>query len=221
MTDNVTPLFGRESPARDRAHQRMAEAAFDQVIMEGGAPDDEAPTGDDPDRLPVRITRLEARHPPRKPVPMPAQRLGLLRLREVPLAFYRFLFHGVGADHHWRTPPHQSDEELTAELNGPAREVHVLYVGGAPAGFFELDVANPREAVGLNCFGIMPYARGRGLARWLLHEALMAAWAHDPPRVRLQTNSLDSPIALRLYQSMGFEVTGSTDGWLILKTKDV
>ena len=225
MTDNVTPLFGN-GPERDRAHQRMAEAAFDQVIMEGGEPDDapdDAPDADaadagaSPDRLPVRITRLEARHPPRKPVPMPAQRLGLLRLREVPLAFYRYLFHGVGAAHHWRTPPGQSDEELEAELNGPLREVHVLYVGGAPAGFFELDVGDPREAVGLNCFGIMPYARGRGLARWLLHEALMAAWAHDPPRVRLQTNSLDSPIALRLYQSMGFEVTGSTDGWLILK----
>ena len=219
MTDNVTPLFGREHPS----HQRLTEAAFDQVIMEGGAPsaddasNDEPDDGTAPDRLPVRITRLEMRSRPRKPVPMPAQRLGLLRLREVPLPFYRFLFHGVGDAHHWRLPPGMSDEELAAELNGPLREVHVLYVGGAPAGFFELDIGDPREAVALNCFGIMPYARGRGLARWLLNEAVLAAWMHEPPRVRLQTNSLDSPIALRLYQSMGFEVVGSTDGWLIVR----
>lgn len=221
MNDNVTSLFGRDGPPGHprpehgpTRHQRMAEAAFDQVIMEGGAPDEET-DAETPDRVRVRITRLEMRSPPRRPVPMPAQRLGLLRLREVPLDFYRFLFHGVGADHHWRTPPGQSDEAFYAELNGPDREVHVLYVGGAPAGFFELDVGS-REAVALNCFGIMPYARGRGLARWLLNEAVMAAWAHDPPRVRLQTNSLDSPIALRLYQSIGFEVVGSTDGWLML-----
>ena len=218
MNDNVTPLFGRDASASGSANARMAEAAADRVIMEGGAGGEvgvqDAADGA-PDRLSVRITRLELRTRPRTPVPMPAQRLGLLRLREVPLPFYRFLFHGVGADHHWRLPPNVDDDALWAELNGLTREVHVLYVGGAPAGFFELDVAAPREAVALNCFGIMPYARGRGLARWLLNEAVMAAWAHDPPCVRLQTNSLDSPIALRLYQSIGFEVTGAIDGWIV------
>ena len=207
MTDNVTPLFGRTL-----THQRMAEAAFDQVIMEGGEPDEAR------DRLPIRITRLEMRPKPIKPVHPPSnQRHGLLRLREVPVAFYKFMFHGVGAAHHWRLPPGQTDEMLHAELNGPGREVHVLYLGGAPAGFFELDVSRVRECVSLNCFGILPHARGRGFARWLLHEAVVAAWAHEPPRLRLQTNSLDSPIALRLYQSIGFEVVGQSDGWLILK----
>ena len=204
---NVTPLFGRTL-----THQRMAEAAFDQVIMEGGEPD--APA----DRLPIRITRLELRNKTLKPVHPPSnQRHGLLRLREVPVAFYKFLFHGVGEGHHWRLPPSQTDEMLHSELNGPGREVHVLYLGGAPAGFFELDTERPSEAVALNCFGILPHARGRGFARWLLHEAIVAAWAHEPPRVRIQTNSLDSPVALRLYQSMGFEVVGQSDGWLILK----
>ena len=207
MTDNVTPLFGRTM-----SHQRMAEAAFDQVIIEG----DER--GDDPDRLPIRVTRLEMRRRPSRPVAAPAnQRLGLLRLREVPVPFYRFLFFGVGEAHHWRLPSRQTDEMLHSELNGPGREVHVLYVGGAPAGFFELDVANAREAVAINCFGILPHARGRGLARWLLHEAVGAAWAHDPPRLRIQTNSLDSPIALRLYQAAGFAVTHQSDGWLVLR----
>lgn len=205
MTDNVTPLFGRKL-----THQRMAEAAFDQVILEGGSEETS-------DRVPIRITRLELRDRPLKPVHPPSnQRHGLLRLREVPVPFYKFLFHGVGDAHHWRLPPGQTDEMLSSELNGPGREVHVLYLGGAPAGFFELDISRATEAIVLNCFGIMPYARGRGFARWLLHEAIAAARAHETPRVRLQTNSLDSPIALRLYQAFGFEVVGQSDGWLIL-----
>ena len=220
---NVTPLFGRTA-----THRRAVQSAHDQVIMEGGAQDDVSADGvsaDEPagaptdgvDRLPIRITRLEMHRRPTRPVHPPSnQRHGLLRLREVPVPFYRFLFHGVGAGHHWRLPPGRTDEMLHAELNGPGREVHVLYLGGAPAGFFELDVARPKEAVALLCFGILPHARGRGFARWLLNEAMDAAWTHEPSRVRLQTNNLDSPIALRLYQSIGFEVTGQTDGWLIL-----
>ena len=171
----------------------------------------------DADRVPIRITRLEMTTPPTRSVPMPGTKgLGLLRLREVPVAFYTYLFESVGRDHHWRLPPDEGEAELDAYLNSSDCEVHVLYVGGAPAGFFELDARKRSEAVVIACFGILPHARGRGLARWFLSEAIRAAWQLDPPRVRLQTNNYDSPIALRLYQQLGFEVTGSKDGYLIL-----
>ena len=209
MTDKVTPLF----PNNGTSHQEAAEAAFNTVIMEGGAPEPSAT----PDRIPIRITHLEQRKRSDRAVPAPHNvRLGLLRLREVPVPFYRFLFYGVGEGHHWRLPPGRTDAELFEQLNGPSCEVHVLYVGGAPAGFFELDVGKATEAVVINCFGLMPYARGRGIARWFLNETLRAAWSHEPPRVRLQTNDHDSPIALQLYQSAGFEVKARTDGYLII-----
>ena len=209
MTDKVTPLF----PGSARAHQEMAEAAFNTVIMEGGEPEIDGK----PDRIAIRITHLEQRQFPKRDVAMPhGVRLGLLRLREVPVAFYKFLFFGVGEGHHWRLPPELSDDELFEQLNASDREVHVMYLGGAPAGFFELNLMKPTEAVVINCFGLMPYARGRGLARWFLQETLRAAWSHEPPRVRLQTNDHDSPIALRLYQAAGFEVIGRTDGYLML-----
>ena len=209
--DNVTPFRRQGSPS----HQEMALAAHDQVILEGGEAED-LPAGTV--RLPVRVTRLEMRSRPTRSVPMPHGRpLGLLRLREVPIAFYRFLFDGVGEGHHWQLDPHLSDEEIEANLTSTDCEVYVLYVGGAPAGFFELSVKDRPEAVVVNCFGLLPHARGRGFARWFLAEAISAAWAHEPARVRRQTNNYDSPIALRLYQQMGFEVTGTRDGYLVVR----
>ena len=206
MNDKVTPLF----PRSGHTHQEMAEAAFNTVIMEGGQ-DRQA------DRIPIRITHLELRKRAERSVPAPhRQRLGLLRLREVPVPFYKFLFLGVGEGHHWRLAPGMTDAMLHEELNAPHREVHVVYAGGAPAGFFELDTQRATEAVVVNCFGLMPYARGRGIARWFLNEAIRAAWAHEPPRIRLQTNDHDSPVALKLYQAAGFEVVNRTDGYLLL-----
>ena len=203
---NVTPLFP------DRTAAARLAAAHDQVILEGGA-DAAAEPG-----VLVRRMRLDAERPPARPVPMPhGPRLGLLRLREVPLAFYRFLFDGVGRGHHWRMlAPGETSEALEQRLNGSGREVHVLYVGGAPAGFFELSLERlaSDRMVTIECFGLMDYARGRGLSRWFLHEAIRAAWEKEPALVRLWTNSLDSPIALRLYQEAGFEVTDTIDGTL-------
>ena len=205
--DNVTPFRPRDGAM---SHQDAAMAAQDQVIWEGDEPDGSR-------RVPVRVTRLEMRVKPTRHVAMPhGQRLGLLRLREVPTSFYRYMFNEVGRGHYWQLEPRQTDAELHGWLNSPDCEVHVVYVGGAPAGFFELDLKRRTEAVAISCFGLLPHARGRGLARWFLSEAIRAAWSHEPPRLRLQTNSHDSPIALRLYQQMGFNVVGTTQGYLLV-----
>jgi GNAT superfamily N-acetyltransferase len=72
-----------------------------------------------------------------------------------------------------------------------------------PAGYFELDCRN-REEIWLAYFGIIPEFRGRGLGKWLLSEAIAAAWLRKPERVRVETCTLDDPRALPLYQRMGF-----------------
>jgi uncharacterized caspase-like protein len=53
-------------------------------------------------------------------------------------------------------------------------------------------------------FGLMPEFQGRGLARFFLSGAIDAAWANDPKKVTIHTNTLDSPRALQLYQKLGF-----------------
>ena len=54
--------------------------------------------------------------------------------------------------------------------------------------------------------------QGLGLGKWLLSTAISAAWAHKPGKIILQTNTLDHPAALPLYQKMGFSpVATSTE----------
>ena len=82
---------------------------------------------------------------------------------------------------------------------------------GWPHGFFVLDGRAPR-ACDLAYFGLVPEAIGRGLGTFLLQTALHMAW--DRPgtaRVTVNTNSLDHPRALPLYQKAGFEPVAARD----------
>ena len=153
----------------------------------------------------ARITHLEMRAPPAHRVQMPlGPRLAVLRTKDMPLAFYRYLYEQVGRAHHWLLRRDLSDAELSAVVHAEHTEIQVLYVEGSPAGFFELDLARlPGEAEVLY-FGITPDFQGRGLAKFFLSEAVFAAWAHQPERLVIHTNTLDSPRALQLYQRIGF-----------------
>jgi GNAT superfamily N-acetyltransferase len=155
--------------------------------------------------LTARITHLEMTAPPAHRVQMPqGQRLAVLRAKEMPVAFYRYLYEQVGKIHHWLLRRDLSDADLSAAIHAAHTEIQVLYVEGSPAGFFELDLSRlPGEAEVLY-FGITPDFQGRGLAKFFLSEAVFAAWAHEPGRLVIHTNTLDNPRALQLYQRIGF-----------------
>lgn len=157
----------------------------------------------------ARITYLEMTVRSSIAVPTPSGlRLAVLRASDMPLHFYRYLYEQVGRDHNWMMRRLQSDAEVTAAIHADTAEIHVLYADGSPAGFFELDLRNRPESVTLLYFGLVPDFQGRGLARFFLQEAIAAAWAHSPQKLALQTNTLDSPRALQLYQKMGFQPVG-------------
>lgn len=155
--------------------------------------------------LKARVTHLEMLAPPAHRVQMPmGQKLALMRTREMPLAFYRYLYEQVGRAHHWMMRRGMTDADLAAAIHAKATEIHVLYVEGSPAGFFELDLARLPSEAEILYFGLTPDFQGRGLAKFFLSEAIFAAWAHQPVRLVIHTNTLDSPRALQLYQRMGF-----------------
>ena len=79
-------------------------------------------------------------------------------------------------------PRRLSDQELLHEIRGPNVEIWVLYVGGAPAGYFEVD-ARGSEVAELKYFGLVPEFQGRGLGKWLMAEAIKACWAREPRKV--------------------------------------
>jgi GNAT superfamily N-acetyltransferase len=153
----------------------------------------------------VTVTFLEMHAPPAHYPALPYNRqIALLRTRDIPLHFYRYLMDRVGRKWHWVNSLRLSDEELLASLHREDRDIRILYLDGAPAGFFDVRPNLPDET-DLAYFGMMEHATGQGLGRWFLGAAIESCWSHGPKRVTVQTCTLDHPAALPLYQKLGFQ----------------
>jgi ribosomal protein S18 acetylase RimI-like enzyme len=152
------------------------------------------------------ITYLEMlARPALKPVTLPpGMKVALLRAERPSVAFYRFLYNRVGAQWLWWQRRAMSDADLVAVIHDPKVEVLVLYCNGEPAGYAELDRRQPGD-IELAYFGLLPEFLGRKLGPWLLTQTLELAWTYGPERVLVNTNTLDHPKALQLYQRLGFE----------------
>ncbi len=168
-----------------------------------------------PAPIAVHITALEMTAPPKQSLPVPVNvHTAILGAPEIPLAFYRFLYRQVGSRWHWVDRLRMDDETLAATLHDKRNSVTVLYVNGAPAGFFELKQAD-EDTIELSHFGLFERALGLGIGKWFLLQTLYAAWASGPRRVTVTTNSLDHPRALQLYQMFGFSPVGTLEAEVV------
>ncbi|MGK6313078.1 GNAT family N-acetyltransferase [Neorhizobium sp. DT-125] len=157
-----------------------------------------------PAPLTAHVTRLEMTAPPKASLPVPVNiQTAIIRATDIPLHYYRYLYRQVGKRWHWYKRLRMTDEELAGAIHDPRVSVTVLYVNGAPAGFFEL-FKESEEVVELSYFGLFERAIGLGIGKWFLLQALYAAWQDNPQKVTVTTNTLDHPRALQLYQMMGF-----------------
>jgi len=157
------------------------------------------------------VTHLEMKTPPRlAPAPRPLGKYALLRAEKPPLHFYRYLYMTVGRPYVWVSRRNLPDEALAAIVHHDAVEIYVLYVNGAPVGYFELDFRNMPQAE-LSFLGLVPEFTEQGLGRFLLGEAISLAWTKNPDRLIVQTCTLDHPAALPLYQRMGFSPYGQSE----------
>jgi GNAT superfamily N-acetyltransferase len=151
------------------------------------------------------VTYLEMRTNQHRHAPPPANlKLLLLRAEALPVHFYRYLYDTVGDGLMWIDRKKMPDAELAEAISGEEVEVYVLYVAGVPAGYFEVDARGRPAEVELKYFGLIREFHGRGLGKYLLSEAIAACWAHAPERVIVDTCTFDGPLALPLYQKMGF-----------------
>ncbi|MEX0956307.1 MAG: GNAT family N-acetyltransferase [Rhizobiaceae bacterium] len=152
----------------------------------------------------VTVTHLEMTTPHGHYPSLPhGHPIALLKARDIPLHFYRYLQDRVGREWTWVNALRLGDEELAARLHAPERNIRVLYFDGAPAGFFELATELP-EKVDIAYFGMMEHATGQGFGRWFLGAAIETAWSYKPEKITVQTCTADHPAALPLYQKMGF-----------------
>jgi len=80
-----------------------------------------------------------------------------------PAAFFRYLYAEVGRAYRWTDRLSWSDSQIRAYLDAGDVSLHVLYLDGAPAGYFELR-RHPDRSIEVAYFG-------------LLGSTLAAGWA--------------------------------------------
>ncbi len=154
-------------------------------------------------RVAVTVTFLRMDHPPlAPPLPLPAD-ASVVRVARPEVGFYRYLYHTVGEAYVWWLRRSLTDAALASVLADPAIAVHVLYRGGAPAGFFELD-GRAAPDMNLSYFGLLPHAVGTGLGSAFLRAAVDEAWRARPRAVTVNTCTADHPRALPTYLRTGF-----------------
>jgi GNAT superfamily N-acetyltransferase len=156
----------------------------------------------------ITVTRLEMTARPTTPRPhLPHAhdkgRVMLLKTRKPSVHFYRYLYETVGKPYHWVDRRRMSDEALASIIQHEDVHTYVMYCDGCPAGYFELDFRSPSDSE-LAYFGLLPEYVGRGLGIYLLGAAIDTAWSRPITRLWVQTNTLDHPRALPLYQKLGF-----------------
>jgi GNAT superfamily N-acetyltransferase len=178
--------IGYEEEARINMSRRLESASKDQ-------------------QLECIVTYLQMDEPPTRPAPpTPAKHIALLHSENPSVGFYRYLYESVGAGWLWYERRVIDDDTLAAQVIDPLVEIFVLYVGGTPAGYFELSLREMPE-IELAYFGLLPDFIGQGLGSFLLRQAIDQAWSHNPERLWVHTCNFDHPDALAVYQRAGFE----------------
>ncbi len=203
-------MIREENLAAKRFYQRIGYEPnrchlMQRWLRESGAPK-AVPDARDDGRLSCTITYLEmTERPALPPVHLSHEtKIALLRAEQPSVAFYRFLYDRVGEPWLWWERRAMEDDELAEIIGDDLVEIYVLYANGVPAGFAELD-GRQRPIVELAYFGLLPEFVGRGLGPHLLTAAIENAWRREPEKLTVNTNTLDHPKALPLYQRFGFK----------------
>ena len=152
----------------------------------------------------VTFLRMTERQP--GPAPLLPDNAQVRRLRLPTNDEYRALQMKVGHPYLWWLRRVMPDAELTAVLRNPQIAIHVLYLDGEEAGFYELDATN-WPYINLNYFGLMPHAIGRGLGSAFLQHAIANAWSGPIRGMTVNTCTADHPRALPAYERAGFRRT--------------
>ena len=156
-------------------------------------------------RIAVTVTFLRMDRPPADPAPALPVGCQVVRVGACSVAFYRYLYNTVGADYVWWLRRTMPDADLAVLLGDPLVSIHVLYRGGEPAGFFELD-ARFWPDINLGYFGLMPWAVGSGLGTAFLRHAVDEVWRQGPRGMLVNTCTADHPRALPNYLRAGFRL---------------
>jgi len=135
----------------------------------------------------------------------------VVRVEEADPELNWFLHESVGVEFSWGGRQDWGRKQWTDYIDRPDFETWIAYLGGRPAGYFEL-VRQDDGTVRIACFGLRQEFFGRGLGADLLTRAIQRAWELTTTRVWLRTCSHDHPHALDNYLARGFVKFGEVSG---------
>ena len=140
----------------------------------------------------------------------PRDDLTVARASNPTIDFYRFLYHTAGEEYLWGDRRRLSDAELSGLISPESIHVMVLYAGGVPCGYFELDFSRD-DLTNLKYFALLPGFKGEGLGNYMLSLCIHMAGSIQAVPLTVDTCTLDHPIALENYKARGFEPWYSED----------
>jgi ribosomal protein S18 acetylase RimI-like enzyme len=164
------------------------------------------------------VTRtLEMLAPPAYPDRALPDGVRIERVEELSPEYARFLYALVGGPWSWNDRLPWTRGRWEEDLAVPGTETSVLYGGGAPLGYVQIQPAPHHDGahVEIRYLGLVHRAFGRGWGAALLEHGVHAAWTLPrrhalPPvtRVWVHTCTLDGPAALANYEARGFVEVG-------------
>jgi len=125
--------------------------------------------------------------------------------------FNKFLHTVVGYEYRWGGRTHWGKDTWYAYASRKELETWVAYLGGTPAGYFELE-KRPGGDIEVKSLGLLPSFIGQGLGGPLLTRAAERAWEIGASKVWLTTCSHDHPHALQNYLDRGFQIREIREG---------
>lgn len=131
------------------------------------------------------------------------ENLALMRAHKPTISFYRYLHNTVGQPYLWYSRRKMWDPQLMEIILNKKVEIYVIYVGGVPAGFVELDKRLEHD-VEIAYLGLMKEFTGRGLGRYLLDWAIDHSWQTNVQRIWTHITNYDHPKAMGIFQQAGF-----------------
>lgn len=129
----------------------------------------------------------------------------LVRLRGAEEPRYRALFRALGMRWLWWSRLQLSPSTLATVLNQPHVEAFAIVEDGGDIGLLEWDFSQA-EAPELAFLGLIDSATGRGLGGALLAATFERLSQAPAKKIRVNTCTFDSPVALQFYRRHGFEV---------------
>ena len=129
----------------------------------------------------------------------------LIKAKNPPVNYFLNLYERVGEDYEWTDKLFCKRDDVEKFLFDGSVEFFTFLIDGWTAGFFILD-RRKTNICELAYFGLVPDAVGRGYGTHLLKLALKMSWGCcETNKVIVNTNSLDHPRAILLYEKMGFK----------------